>query len=59
VEGTVDLRRPCSLEEVKQYGITHWLDEVFEAPALVKEAVRRNAGAHSVVRWCIFCLTTT
>eukprot|EP01080_Neovahlkampfia_damariscottae_P003347 gene3347-5894_t len=32
-------KRPCSLKDLEKYGITHFLDETFEAPDIVKNVM--------------------
>ena len=40
--------RICDIAGLKQYGITHWLDQVFDAPAVVKNAMNDNAQLFKV-----------
>ena len=41
-------QRVCDINDIKKYGVTHWLDEVFECPQVVKEALRCNSSIHTM-----------
>ncbi len=45
-----DRKRPCNLNDVKQYGIHSFLDQVVQGPEPVIEALVRNANIHTMVR---------
>jgi chromosome segregation ATPase len=40
--------RICDINDLRKYGITHFLDEVFDAPAIVKQAMNDNAQLFKV-----------
>ena len=44
----VESRRPCTLESLRKFGITHFLDQVVDAPPIVKAALVMNSNLHAI-----------